>query len=101
MKELEILKALEYESIAGMGDQNDHIKALVIELLCENHHYDLAGFQKCYEYHIKNPLKSYKWTYNCQLDANNRVDICDLGFYRLKDEINANDESRLSDQING
>lgn len=44
MKELEILKALEDDSVAGAGNSNDPIKTLVIELLCENHNYDLNNF---------------------------------------------------------
>jgi hypothetical protein len=76
---------------------------MVIELFCEHYNFDLEGFQRCYEYHITNPLKDYVWSRNgdWRLDYKNRKDICDLGFYRLKDEINANDESRLSDRING
>ena len=92
MKELEILKALEDESIAGMGDGNNHIKKMVIELLCENHNFDLDGFKQCYDYYITNPLKNYQWSRNgdLRLDFKNRKDICELGFYRLISQINAN-----------
>lgn len=86
MKELEILKALEDDSVAGAGNSNDPIKTLVIELLCENHNYDLNNFIQIYDQYITNPLKNYEWRGEKEW-YKDRFNLVELGFYKLKERL--------------
>lgn len=84
-KELEILKNLELEGVAGSGDSLNYIIDMIIEVLCENKNINKDIFINDYNKLIKNPLKNYKWTYDMNLDYKNRFDLVELGFYKLND----------------
>lgn len=88
MKELEILRELDYESVAGMADGNNHIKEMVIDLLCEHHNIEKDVFIESYNRLVVTPLKNYQWSMNgdWKKDYDNRMDIVELGFFRLMKE---------------
>jgi hypothetical protein len=90
MKELQILKELEDESINGMCDGNNHIKALVIELLCERYNFNIEAFKELYNRLIIEPVnEAARKTPHNRMDEwyKNRLGAAELGFYRLAKEL--------------